>query len=78
MRSWFFCILAWLLLSVCTGCTICQSASDHGFSASGGSWQRVNPFSGRVGSVFEPAGSKVESAPLEAFDGQSVQEYESY
>ncbi|MCH2126877.1 MAG: hypothetical protein MK165_18940 [Pirellulaceae bacterium] len=78
MRSWIFCIFAWLLLSVSTGCTICQSASDHGFSASGGSWQRDDPFSGRVGSVFEPAGSKVESRPLEAFEGQTGQEYESY
>ena len=41
------------------GCRVCQTCDEY--PAYGGSWQRTNRVSGRVGSVFDPAGAKVAS-----------------
>lgn len=41
-----------------TGCRICPDCEDIAYPAYGGSWQRTRRDSGRVGSVFDPAGAK--------------------
>lgn len=44
-----------------TGCRLCCETDDHTFSAYGGAWERTNRDSGRVGSLFDPAGAKASS-----------------
>lgn len=51
-------LLAATLLAGLSGCTICCAPYDCDFGYRGGAWIRDNPSSGRVGSVFEPAGYK--------------------
>ncbi|MGB7327369.1 MAG: hypothetical protein WBD31_21010 [Rubripirellula sp.] len=41
------------------GCRICADCEDLAYPAYGGSWQRTNRESGRVGSVFDPGGAKM-------------------
>ncbi len=41
------------------GCRICNSNEDLDYPTYGGAWQRTLRNSGRVGSVFDPAGAKV-------------------
>jgi len=40
------------------GCRICADCEPMAFPAYGGSWQRTDRSSGRVGSVFDPGGAK--------------------
>ena len=47
------------LLPLGTGCALCSSCDDYSYGAYGGRWQRDDYVRGRVGSVFEPAGSFV-------------------
>ena len=58
--------LAMLLLVVpvllASGCALCCAPYDCHYPYCGGSWVRDNPTHGRVGSVFEPAGSPVDPA----------------
>ena len=58
-----------LILTPGFGCRICQTCDEY--PAFGGSWQRTNRVSGRVGSVFDPAGAKVASAPVESWEPES-------
>ena len=52
--------LYFLLLSIpLAGCRICATCEELDYPAYGGSWQRTIRDSGRVGSVFEPAGARV-------------------
>lgn len=49
-----------VLLSMSTmGCAICSSDLDKEYSAFGGAWERHDRTSGRVGSLFAPAGERV-------------------
>jgi len=50
----------WLLSAVLllSGCRICADCEDQAYPAYGGAWQRTIRDTGRVGSVFEPAGAK--------------------
>ncbi|MDX1945194.1 MAG: hypothetical protein SFU86_07295 [Pirellulaceae bacterium] len=48
-----------------SGCAICCAPYDYHYPYVGGRWVRDNPTCGRVGSVFEPAGSRVEIDPAE-------------
>jgi hypothetical protein len=47
---------------------MCDNAQDSTYSAFGGKWQRDNPSSGRVASLFDPAGGQVmeQGLPTEA------------
>ena len=56
-----------LLLS--SGCALCCAPYDCDYLYQGGRWVRTNPSSGRVGSVFDPAGEPVEPAPTAAVGG---------
>ena len=56
-RSLFACSLLALAAAI-SGCAMCGSPYDDTFDAQGGLWQRTDPTSGRVGSLFEPAGTK--------------------
>ncbi len=47
-----------LLLLPAGGCRICADCDDLAYPAYGGIWQRTNRDSGRVGSIFDPAGAK--------------------
>lgn len=50
-----FLLSAALLLG---GCRICADCEDAAYPAYGGSWQRTIRETGRVGSLFDPAGAK--------------------
>ena len=52
------------LLAATTGCAMCGSPFDYTYSTYGGKWQREDETSGRVGSLFEPAG------PMPAGNGE--------
>lgn len=41
-----------------TGCTLCQDCGDLDYPTYGGAWERTRRDSGRVGSVFDPAGAR--------------------
>lgn len=56
MRSYRFPWVAMLALAGLTGCAMCDNAHDCSYPAFGGKWQRDNPVSGRVASLFDPAG----------------------
>lgn len=49
-----------LCLLPMTGCRLCSDCEDMDYPAFGGSWQRTVRESGRVGSVFDSAGGKVD------------------
>jgi len=51
----------WLVVLACTltGCTICQDCGDLDYPTYGGAWERTRRDSGRVGSIFDPAGARV-------------------
>lgn len=46
-----------------SGCALCCAPYDCDYHYLGGRWIRTNPSSGRVGSVFDPAGEPVEVPP---------------
>lgn len=60
--------VAILVLAGTSGCAMCDNVEDGTYAAFGGKWQRDNLASGRVGSVFDPAGMQVVDAgtPTEA------------
>ena len=68
MSSKQFVWIAMFVLAGLTGCAMCDNAQDCTYSAFGGKWQRQNPSSGRVASLFDPAGGQVfaEGSPTEA------------
>lgn len=59
MRSKQCVWVAILVLAGTSGCAMCDNVEDGTYAAFGGKWQRDNPTSGRVGSVFDPAGMQV-------------------
>jgi hypothetical protein len=55
----------WIALAVITiglaplgGCRICADCEDLAYPAYGGAWERTRRDSGRVGSIFDPAGAQ--------------------
>ncbi|TWU02049.1 hypothetical protein [Neorhodopirellula pilleata] len=80
----------WLVLATaCTvtlgGCRLCADCDLDSYPSYGGSWQRTVRDSGRVGSVFDPGGSRaadlserIDAESAEAFnrtkDGKAPQE----
>ena len=53
--------LAGALLLPMLGCRICLDTHDLDYPTYGGAWQRTTQDSGRVGSLFDPAGGKIAS-----------------
>lgn len=53
-------IAGWLVLVVVplAGCRICADCDPEAYPAYGGVWERTNRDSGRVGSIFDPAGAR--------------------
>ena len=47
-----------LLLVPLAGCRLCQDCEDIAYPTYGGAWQRTIRDSGRVGSLFDPAGAR--------------------
>ncbi len=41
------------------GCTLTSDQGDMDYPTFGGAWQRTRPDSGRVGSIFDPAGARL-------------------
>lgn len=53
-----------LSLATCltaTGCRLCCDSEDAAYAAYGGAWQRTQRNTGRVGSLSEPAGVRVDN-----------------
>lgn len=46
-------------LLAATGCALPSDQGDMDYPTFGGAWQRTRPDSGRVGSVFDPAGARL-------------------
>jgi hypothetical protein len=44
-------------ISLPTGCSMCARGYLDDYATVGGKWQRTNPTSGRVGSIFSDAGT---------------------
>lgn len=61
-------VLCALPLLCSTGCAICSSEFDNDYSAFGGAWERHDRRSGRVGSVFAPAGEQVAYGERQTLD----------
>jgi hypothetical protein len=57
MRNHFLTGSLIAILATTAGCAMCGSPFDYSYSAYGGRWQRDDPDCGRVGSLFDPAGS---------------------
>lgn len=51
-------VLAIALGSPNVGCRLCCDSEDIAYPAYGGAWQRTRRDSGRVGSIFDPAGAR--------------------
>jgi hypothetical protein len=64
MQSKQYVWVATLMLAGLTGCAMCDNGQDSSYAAFGGKWQRDNPYSGRVGSAFDPAGMRVIDSSL--------------
>ena len=58
LRVWTILTAACFGFVPVAGCRICADCEDLAYPAYGGAWQRTNRDSGRVGSVFDPAGGK--------------------
>lgn len=65
------CVLVFLACTI-TGCTICQDCGDVDYPAYGGAWERTRRDSGRVGSVFDPAGARVAVLSPRASDAEDL------
>lgn len=52
--------VGWVLgsLILVGGCRLCADCDDDAYASYGGAWQRTNRDAGRVGSVFDPGGSR--------------------
>jgi len=46
-----------------SGCAMCCAPYDYDYPYIGGRWVRNNPSSGRVASVFDESGARVDAAP---------------
>lgn len=58
-------VLAFLTVVTClaasTGCRLCSNCEIGDYSAYGGAWDRTQRETGRVGSLFDPAGAQLAS-----------------
>ncbi len=51
-----------------SGCAMCSAEGDYNYGFFGGSWQRMDPCRGRVGSAFYEAGAPVKPAEPEVIE----------
>ena len=77
MRSKRFSWVAALVLAGLTGCAMCDNSQDCTYPAFGGKWQRGNPLSGRVGSLFDPAGVHISEQMMLTEEGPTLAEPEA-
>jgi hypothetical protein len=70
MARRFGLVILALPLLLASGCAMCCAPYDCYYPYCGGRWVRDIPDSGRVGSIFEPAGTRVEGDPAHA--GEAV------
>jgi hypothetical protein len=61
-----------LLVAPLSGCRICNNTEDLAYPSYGGAWERTIRDSGRVGSLFDPAGAR--SSALTAKDAAVTQD----
>jgi hypothetical protein len=67
-------LLACLTLpALSSGCAMCCAPFDCDYPYLGGAWVRTNPSSGRVGSVFDEAGSPAPVAAIAASEPTPAQ-----
>lgn len=60
-------------LIVVGGCRLCADCDEEAYPSYGGAWQRTNRDSGRVGSVFDPGGTRASDLSKRAqSDGPNV------
>lgn len=57
-ERWLLFALLAIALASSGGCRICADCEDLAYPAYGGAWQRTSRDTGRVGSIFDPAGAK--------------------
>ena len=57
-RRWIALAVLTIGLSPLGGCRICADCEDLAYPAYGGAWERTRRDSGRVGSIFDPAGGQ--------------------
>ncbi|TWT73380.1 hypothetical protein [Allorhodopirellula solitaria] len=68
---WLGCLLGGLM--VLGGCRLCADCDDEAYASYGGAWQRTLRDSGRVGSIFDPGGSRASDLSARAqSDGPSM------
>lgn len=61
------------------GCRICADCEDAAYPAYGGVWQRTIRDSGRVGSLFDPAGAKAfDLAARDEPEGEAEHDRQNY
>jgi hypothetical protein len=54
--QWFASLLLLAAMIPVGGCRICADCDETAYAAYGGAWQRTSRNTGRVGSIFDPAG----------------------
>ncbi|QDT10407.1 hypothetical protein [Planctomycetes bacterium K23_9] len=69
---WMVASILVMLMIPLAGCRICASDEDLAYPSYGGAWQRTIRDSGRVGSLFDPAGAR--AADLMARDTAITQD----
>ena len=81
MRSGFNLAILASTMFVLSGCALCPPGYLDDYAAVGGKWQRTDPASGRVGSVFSDPGTSVStgiSTGTTYYDGDTYYEQEIY
>jgi len=53
-------------ISLPTGCSMCARGYLDDYATVGGKWQRTNPTSGRVGSIFSDAGTTLTGGAVDS------------
>jgi len=61
LTAWTVVILTTVLLGGVSGCRLCCDGEDIAYPAYGGVWERTERNSGRVGSLYDPAGARAAS-----------------
>lgn len=64
-------ILCVLAILSSTGCSICAPGFLDDYATVGGKWQRADPSTGRVGSIFSDPGSTVQAGTQHSVGGSS-------
>lgn len=66
------------ILVLLGGCRLCADCDDEAYASYGGAWQRTHRDSGRVGSIFDPGGSRTSDLSERAkSDGPNVTNHDA-